>query len=47
MKKCPFCSCTFETETDYNLHMNAFGWNKEEHLKKLYYARRQLNWAYD
>lgn len=47
LRVCPFCQCTFETDHDYNLHMNAFGWNKEEHLRNLMKARRLLNWSYD
>jgi uncharacterized C2H2 Zn-finger protein len=47
LKVCPFCDCTFETDHDYTLHMNAFGWKKEEHLQNLIKARRLLNWSYN
>jgi hypothetical protein len=32
MKKCPYCSCEFETQSDFEAHMKAFGSNREEHL---------------
>ena len=32
MKKCPCCSCEFETEADFEAHMKAFGSNEEEHV---------------
>jgi hypothetical protein len=36
MKQCPYCPCEFETEHDYELHMRAFGTNKEEHLRRFW-----------
>jgi len=44
MKKCPFCPCYFETDSDYNKHMEAFGWKKEEHLRKFYEVHRRMEW---
>jgi uncharacterized C2H2 Zn-finger protein len=46
MKQCPFCPCQFETESDYNLHMETFGWNKEEHMYKFRNVHRQMEGDY-
>jgi hypothetical protein len=35
MKKCPFCSSEFATNTDFKNHMETFGYNRDKHLGKL------------
>ena len=37
MKKCPFCACEFVTDHDLELHMKAFGNDREEHARRLRY----------
>ena len=37
VKKCPFCACEFVTDHDLELHMKAFGNDREEHARRLRY----------
>jgi len=48
--KCPFCPCWFVCEEDFEIHMKAFGRDKENHFVKYlrkhnlpfdYYSREQ------
>lgn len=32
--KCKFCKCIFVSEEDLKSHMDTFGYNKEEHIRK-------------
>ena len=43
-KTCPFCPCRFSSETDFDKHMETFGWKQEEHLRKFYEVHRRLEW---
>jgi hypothetical protein len=36
MKKCPYCPCEFEANSDFQQHMETFGYDKEMHLTKYY-----------
>jgi len=40
--KCPFCPCWFATETDFNKHMDAFGWVQKDHLEKYATIQRRF-----
>jgi len=31
---CPYCPCVFCTDHDYHIHLEAFGYNPAEHLRK-------------
>jgi len=32
--KCEFCPCTFASKKDLKTHMDTFGYNREEHIRK-------------
>ncbi|MDH5374359.1 MAG: hypothetical protein OEY40_00915 [Candidatus Bathyarchaeota archaeon] len=32
--ECKFCPCVFENEEDLKKHMETFGYDREEHLRK-------------
>lgn len=38
--ECPHCSCTFATKSDLDGHIQAWGNNKEEHIRQLDRAHR-------
>lgn len=47
MKRCPFCPCEFETEEDYKLHMQAFGWLLEQHRDRFQRVHRRAEYEGD
>jgi len=37
---CPFCVCRFATKRDLDIHLQAYGTNKTEHVRQLDRAHR-------
>lgn len=46
MKKCAFCGCEFEADSDFTLHMDTFGWDETAHRTKFRSVHRMLDSSY-